>query len=76
MSESESDSDKEKMEESEAVCLRCSSTPCEWITYGKYIIEGGYEMFSEEENVENNKKCKAMYCFFYIPKIWSSWERK
>ena len=61
---SETDIEEEKMEESEAVCLRCGSTPCEWITYGKDIIEGGQEMYSEEENVENNKKRKAMYRLF------------
>ena len=58
---SESDIKEEKMEEREVVCLRCGSTPCEWITYGKDIIKGGQEMYSEEEDVENNKKRKAMY---------------
>jgi hypothetical protein len=64
----ESDSEEEKMEESEAVCLRCGSTPCEWITYRKGIIEGGQEMYSEEENVENYKKRKAMYRLFTYQK--------
>ena len=58
------DIEEEKMEESEVVCLRCGSTPCEWITYGKDIIEGGQEMYSEGDNVENNKKRKAMYHLF------------
>ena len=59
----ESDIEEEKME-SEVVCLWCGSTPCKWITYGKDIIEGGQEMYSEGENVENNKKRKAMYHLF------------
>jgi hypothetical protein len=53
---SESENEEEKMEESEAVYLWCGSAPCICTTYGKDIIEGGHQIYSEEENIENIPK--------------------
>ena len=58
------DREEEKIEGGETVYPRLGSTPCQWITYGKDIIEGGWEMHSGGDNVENHRKRKPMYPLF------------
>ena len=38
------ESEEEKKEDNEAICPLCGSISCQWIRYGKDIIEGGQEL--------------------------------
>jgi hypothetical protein len=59
----ESDSERIWKEVKPFVC-GVGSTPWEWMTYGKDIIEGGQEMYSEEKNVKITRS--ARLCIVYL----------
>lgn len=57
-----------EVDDKQIMCYICGEKPCDWIQYGKELIQRGVEMFSGEEMVSNKIIRKTVYRMYVYTK--------